>query len=436
MLAWDVAFGQDRPPRSRLPAYGAAAAALLLFLAVRFLVYRDAPYQEWPAADNPLLAAGFWSAKFTAVKVIGMDLWLLVCPLALAYDRSWAEIPPAAWSDAGAWAALGVVAALLLVAIARWRRDPLMFFLAGFFGIALLPTSNLALTIGNIMAERFLYVPSIAFAMLVAALGSRLALPPRIKAVAAAAMVALLAGRTWARVPAWNSNLALAASDVATAPSSFRVREMLAHALYAADPRGNLDAAIREQEAAWQILEPLAPRWIPAQTPMNLGGYYLEKGDLAGGDTAQARPWYEKAVAVLVRGREISQAAEKAYDDAQRAHRRPLRVRAAPANLYFNLGQAYGSLGRYPEALEALRFGRAIDPAQPQFYDSLAAAYAGLGQKDRAALVMQEKAAIEGRAVEGGVGCEAWAELAQAWDQARRPEPAREAQEKARGCAK
>ena len=44
----------------------------------------------------------------------------------------------------------------MIAVIARRRSNPVIFFAAGFFGIALLPTSNLLMTIGNIMAERFL----------------------------------------------------------------------------------------------------------------------------------------------------------------------------------------------------------------------------------------------------------------------------------------
>jgi predicted Zn-dependent protease len=201
---------------------------------------------------------------------------------------------------------------------------------------------------------------------------------------------------------------------------------MLAHALHEQDARGNLDAVIAEEERAWEILRGLPVAQIPVATPMNLGGYYLEKGDAAG---PSAKAWYEKAVAVLLRGREISQAVEKSWDEAQQAHGKPLHGRAASPNLYFNLGQAYGSLGKYEEALEALRFGRAVDPGQVQFYDSMAAAYAGLGRREEAAMVMEEKKVVEG----GATGsCAAIEDLSKAWQEARRPEKAAEVRGK--GC--
>jgi hypothetical protein len=427
MALWDIAYGKFT--RRRLAMYGAVAGSLALLWTVRQAVYRDVPWMGWPMVDNPLLAAGFWSAKLTAIKVIGMDLWLLVFPWRLAYDRSYGEIPVSGAADAWAWLAVAVVAGLLAVVIARRRRDPVIFFAAGFFAIALLPTSNLVLTIGNIMAERFMYLPAAGFAIAVAALGSRWNLG-RARVPVAAALVVLFAGRTIGRNPAWRDNLALASSDVETAPRSFRVHEMLAKGLHDRDPRGNLDAAIAEEERAWEILRGLPLTDIPVATPMNLGGYYLEKGDASG---ASANAWYEKAVSVLVKGSEISLAVERRWDEAQREHGKLLSGRAAPPNLYFNLGQAYGSLGRYTEALEALRFGRGIDPAQTQFYDSMAAAYARLGRRDEAAMVMEEKKVVEGAATQS---CAALEDLARAWEEARRPDKAKDLRDKGCGASR
>ena len=72
------------------------------------------------------------------------------------------------WEDAKTLIALAVClgAAILVVLLAvRWRRagKPMLFFLVFFF-VAALPTSNLIVLIGSIMAERFLYLPSVGLA--------------------------------------------------------------------------------------------------------------------------------------------------------------------------------------------------------------------------------------------------------------------------------
>jgi hypothetical protein len=104
-----------------------------------------------------------------------MDLWLLIFPVKLAADRSFHQIPLAGPADPAAWASLVAMAAILAAVIARRRRDPLLFWAAGFFGLALVPVSNLVVLIGAPMAERFL--PSVGFALAVAALAYRFAAP-------------------------------------------------------------------------------------------------------------------------------------------------------------------------------------------------------------------------------------------------------------------
>ena len=53
------------------------------------------------------------------------------------------------------------------VAVVCWRRRKPVFFGIAFFFATLSPTSNLVIRIGSIMAERFLYLPSVGFAVLV-----------------------------------------------------------------------------------------------------------------------------------------------------------------------------------------------------------------------------------------------------------------------------
>jgi protein O-mannosyl-transferase len=173
MLLWDLVRGPNTVREwveRRWPYYAAAMASLAIFAAARIMVFRAAPPAEIPMVDNPLVAAPFWLARLTAFKVLLGDLWLLVFPLNLSSDRSYNQIPLATGFDVAAWGGLLIAVVLLAVAVARRRKDPLMFWCAGFFGIALLPVSNLAIVIGSIMAERFLYLPAAAFAIAAAVL--------------------------------------------------------------------------------------------------------------------------------------------------------------------------------------------------------------------------------------------------------------------------
>ena len=47
----------------------------------RHLVLGALPVAQPVYVDNMIRAAGFWTARLTALKSIGLDLWLLVWPL-------------------------------------------------------------------------------------------------------------------------------------------------------------------------------------------------------------------------------------------------------------------------------------------------------------------------------------------------------------------
>jgi tetratricopeptide (TPR) repeat protein len=463
MLLWDVSFGIGdwrRGVLSRAPAYAAVMASLGLLWWVRQRVFDALPLPEFPFVDNPLVATAFWPARLTAIKVIGLDLWMLVCPLRLTCDRSYNQIPVAGWADIFAWLALAMVAAILCVVLARRRGDPLIFFLAGFFGIALLPTSNLLFQTGSIMAERFLYLPSVGFAIAAVALAGRLG-RERLTAAVLTVVLALFAGRTFARNFDWKDDLTLSAADVRVAPDSFKMHGILANALFKQDPRHNIGTVIEEAEIAWNVIRWLPPELIFRQPPSNLGAYYRAKGDLVGGAaTAEGRFWYQKSLAVLLKGREADQAAEKVYDEAMRAHGKPLTGRLTFPTLYLNLGLTYARLGLNVEALEVLRQGRRADPSSLDFYDAIAAVYLAGGNPEAAAVTLDQKMQVGGNSpstvsalrdvyskipggacaivVEGGVSklnmacprlredlCLAWADLTQALLEARKAGEAR-----------
>jgi tetratricopeptide (TPR) repeat protein len=270
------------------------------------------------------------------------------------------------------------------------RTDPIWFWCAGFFGLMLLPTSNLVVLIGATMAERFLYLPAVAFAMALSAACYRFVRPRYVPWVLGAVLL-LFGARTLARNPDWNSDLALMSHDSSTAPYSFRVREAHGEYLYDADPQ-NLDQAIAEVETAWNILSPLPPEQSAAQIPPILALLYGIKGDQAGAATPAGRAWYEKALALLQRADTISRAGERAYEAEQVRHGRPLTRRWAVKDVYIFLGMTYSALGRRAEALAAYRYARSIDPQDARAYDSAIAAAHAAGDPERAAVIALEKA--------------------------------------------
>jgi len=170
LLLYDLTWRKRAAWRARAPAYAALVLPFVAFFYLRGTLQMNILARF---GDNPLMSAGFWTARLTAVKVVGMCLGLFFWPARLSADYSFNAIPlfgwrASNWEDAKALIALAVCvgAALFAVLLAvRWRRTgmPLLFFLVFFF-VASSPTSNLIILIGSIMAERFLYLPLVGLA--------------------------------------------------------------------------------------------------------------------------------------------------------------------------------------------------------------------------------------------------------------------------------
>ena len=395
MALWDLVRGPGSWPEwmtSRWPYYAAVLISAAIFFAARARVFGSAPPSEFPMVDNALIAAPFWMARLTACKVLLLDLGLLIFPWALTSDRSYNQIPVVSGFDAAAWGGLLIAAAVLAIVIARRRKDPVMFWCAGFFGIALLPSSNLAILAGSIMAERFLYLPAAAFAIAVAALISRSAAAARLPLILGV-VIALFGVRAIARNGNWQDVDALASHDVRVAPGSFKLHSLLAEALVekGAD---NVDRALPEAERAWEIVRGLPPADVPTQIPMNLGTFYMLKGDQAG--APQNAEWYRKAVAVLEEGKRDTQAYGDQYDRLQQAQARGVAMRIERQDIYLALGAAYRKLGMFERARDAYLYGRKLDPARVEFYGALAANDMDAGNPMGALMTLEQQAMLDG----------------------------------------
>jgi tetratricopeptide (TPR) repeat protein len=404
VFLWDVCFDLGGPKGilRRWPLYASVAASLILMWFVRWRIFTGEPWPARAFPDNPLIGAGFWAAHFTAVKVLGMELCLLVCPLRLSSDYSYSSIPISTAVDLRAWASLAAILVIIAMAITRYRKnDRLMFWCAGFPAITLLPSSNLLAIIGATLAERFLYLPSIGLALAVAALAFRLK-DRRITAALLTAIIVLFVTRTWLRNMDWNNDLTVATADLKVSPGSFRLHELRARRLFAESPDGNIDEAIREGEAAWAILRDVPPVDSDSRTPARLGVYYRRKGDLAeaGASPDRAREasrvWYQRSLEVLLHAQAISRAREKAFDEAQIAHGLPLAFRLGDDVLYFNLAATYSELGKLPEAVDALQYERVLNPTSPDSYEAIARVYIKQGDFASAAVALDERALLSG----------------------------------------
>ena len=381
MLLYDLTWCPRAAWRERAPAYAALVLPLaaFLYLRVALQVHILAPF-----ADNPLIGAGFWTARLTALKVIGKYLWLFVWPARLSADYSYNAVPlfgwhPGEWEDAKALIALAACLGAALLAM-RWygTRKPLFFFLAFFF-VALAPTSNLAILIGSIMAERFVYLPSIGLAgcavAAIWALGRHVSrqrlLDMRIAWIAAGLVCLACAVRTYARNFDWLDEGSLWSSAVSVCPGSVKAHYNLGNAL--AQLPGRLPDAIAEYRAALRINPD------SGEAHANLGLALVNSG----GPLQDAVAEYEAGLRINPNLAEAHYNLGNALlqmpgrlPDAISQYEAALRIYPDYAKAHFSLGNALARLpGRLPEAIAQYEAALRIrpDPALREMVNRLRA---------------------------------------------------------------
>jgi tetratricopeptide (TPR) repeat protein len=320
-------------------------------------------------------------------------LLLLLWPSRLSCDYSYNQIPLFNWSDWQALAAVAACAALAALAMVSYRRAKPVFFFIAFFFAALAPTSNLAILIGTIMAERFLYLPSIGFAgCLVVAVYTVCKRVPA-AAPAALALVSLaFAARAYTRNFDWFDDQSLWTSAAQASPASYKPHTYVASYLLAAkEPR--LDAAAGEAGWSLAILDSLPDPLNTVQPYLIAGVCYRVNGDALASTPPQARYWYRKSLDALSRGERIDLGPNQRLSPEFMA-RRAWLANSDSSALYLELGRAYLRLSQPREALDTLTFGRLLRPA-PEFFEEMSAAYRALGDPQQAAISLMEGLAVD-----------------------------------------
>jgi hypothetical protein len=388
MIAYDLAFAPKISWGARVASYLAVLLPAAGYLAMRSRVLAQVSSLLISFCDNPLQQTGFLTARLTAVKVLGEYLRLLIWPARLSADYSYNQVPLSTWTDPGTILALLLWISVAAVAVFSYRRARPVFFFIAFSLVTIAPVSNLVILVGSIMAERFLYLPSIGFAGCVvwAALALYRYAPshwPAARTVLPAALTVAclaLAARTYARNSDWHDERSLWTSAVRTCPDSYKTHQNLAMVLLA-QPLPDFASATREVERALAILDPLPDdRGLPS-VYATAGRCYRALGDLP------------KALAVLLRGRNVDRAWNEAFALRNRLDGKTVSAVGTPP-LYLDLGRVYVDLGQPEKALEAFRHGRSIDP-QPAFFEEISRTYSGMGQPEQAAISLLEGIAVD-----------------------------------------
>lgn len=396
--------------------------ATIVFLAIRFSILGSGlgePSME--LMNNPFLkleggryvALGFGEKMATVLFTLGKYIQLLIFPHPLSHDYYPRQIALMAWSDWQVLLSFALYLGMVIVAIRGLaKKDPISFGIL-FYLATLSIVSNILFAVGTTMSERFMFMPSIGFALVVGVLLFRYLYNGKKNLMPLYALLAvvllLFSIKTITRNPVWKDNYALFLSDVENAPNSAKLRNAAGGELITQSQKlganqerqknemlteaaGHLQEAIRihptfknahlllgncynylkQYENAvtyYQNALELDPGYEEAIN--NLGITYRDAGRYFGeekGDLAKALSYLEKAYSMRPDEYETLRLLGVAYGikgDAQKAifyFNEALKQNPDDANALFNLGTAYLNAGKVEEGNQYHQRARTIDP--------------------------------------------------------------------------
>jgi hypothetical protein len=166
---------------------------------------------------------------------------LLFVPTPLTHDYYPYHVPKVSWADWRAFGSLALYLVMGIYALLQTKKRTVPAYSIWFYLITLSIVSNLFVGIGTFMNERFLYMPSVGFAILIGWLLTRKApellnepadRPYILGAGLVVVMAALFALRIWTRVPDWKDGYSLNKSAVINSPESCRSHCFYVTAIY------------------------------------------------------------------------------------------------------------------------------------------------------------------------------------------------------------
>jgi Flp pilus assembly protein TadD len=404
-LAWDLFQRRESPQRpeslvAAIPAvlrdrwtdYLAMACGIVAYLALRINALGGlAPFHTG-------LSLPFAVQLFTRITLFYRYWMKLLWPV----DLSTFEDFPASrtlWD----WHVLAGLAGVVLFAwLLAWlwrRREPAALGLV-IFAAALAPAFALPYGGFNLLAERYLYLPSLGFCWLLAWRLSemRKSFGNRTVALLMAGLLAAYGMRTVARNLDWRSEIPFYQKTITMAPTVSELHILLGEAYLR---REMLPEALQETRLA------AAMKPNNAAAANNLGQIYS-----AMNKPAEAAEQYRLAIEAsqkLGLGTQVARLYNNlAYEtnrlgktgDAILLYRKAIQINPEFAGAYNNLGYLFLERGQYREAEEPLRRAMVLDPGFPQAPSNLGLLYLRTARLDLAEHYLNESLRLEPRSGE------------------------------------
>lgn len=373
LIAFDLALRR----KSRIMEYGAYAALTVVYLAVRHSILSDIMISNrnyWRLNAFELL--------LNALILFRDYLRVLIRPVALNF---WHAFHPARSLSMQAITAIVACLAFLVALAIAWKKNRLCFFSLLLLLVPLAPAFYISALPFKVFAERYLYLPSAGYVILVAIFIHRLSTLPRLRHAAAALVIlitVLYSAGTILRNTVWKDAYTLYMDTVAKTPDTpvppYDLAAMLLN-------KGHAHEAIAHFRILAQV-NPNDPAYASA-----LGAALIVHGDLDEGirylqaamalDPKSLEPANNLAIALAKQGR-IQEAAE--------LYRKALDIDPSYPDAHMNYGNLLANQGNIAEAMTHYETAVKLMPENAYYRNILGIEYAKQGKNQEALAEFQE----------------------------------------------
>ena len=199
-----------------------AATFLYLIMRLNAIGYLLDSKNVTDLMNNPFYGMTMSDRLATISYTLLLYLKLHIFPHPLTHDYYPFQIPRLTWSDWRALLGLGLHIGLVAVILRGWKNRTIWSYAAAFYLVTLSIVSNVFVSVGTFMNERFVYHASIAFCIAVAYFLTRKFVPKIATIGIAALMIIAFSIKTLIRVPDWKNGTTLNTSAMIYSPNSAR----------------------------------------------------------------------------------------------------------------------------------------------------------------------------------------------------------------------
>ncbi|MDF1697077.1 MAG: tetratricopeptide repeat protein [Saprospiraceae bacterium] len=362
---------------------------------------------------NSYVPFEFGEKAATIIYTLGKYIGLLLFPHPLTHDYYPRHIALMTFGNWQVILSLLLYLGLGLYAIKNFKKRNITSFCILYFIVTTSIVSNIIFPIGTNMSERFMFMPSLGFCVLIAYLAHNFSGNQSKKFVLLGVGLILLAysAKTVSRNQVWKDDFTLFTTDVKTSTNSAKVLNAAGGALVteSAKPEN-----VNQQQQMLQTAVPYLNKALEIHpnyknAALLLGNAYFYQGNFDAAIKSYERalaiaPEYKEAVKNLAiayrdggrRAGEIEQNLQKAKEYLNRS----IQLVNTDPDSYRLLGITHGMDGEHPEAIKYFTKVVELLPNNASAYVNLGKAYKYYGDEESSQKMFQKAIQLDPKALE------------------------------------